>query len=539
MCANMAPYCMASRPTPPEALGMARIATNPYAPGYPAPPRLFAGRRSALESIRSFFNATCEGHLNNVFIEGEWGIGKTSLLDKLSPELQEYAPVVKEDLVVSNKGDDQLAEFLVPVLTELSERAELDLDDLPIGNSGVTRSNLRLSLKVLWDRLFERHHRAVVLMLDNLERAKPEFLDDVRDIFQYLGGQGARYMLVFAGKSLPVSGVSAANPVSRFFHRLPIDVFAEDESVEAICKPLRVGYVISITDGAARLIHERAAGHPYFLKAICSAVFDLANGEGTVDPEWMHKGWPEVEESLSTLRFANEFRDLPDGEKETLLRASLLGSTFEPKELRSFIPKSLDIFLSRLSADRTLLRKLQRGEYEVYHPLFREFLRAEAVRRNMKATRSRNVPERRPAMGRDEVEEIIRSIGKKRLDVLDQHFRGRAVSFLEASEPGVKIRVLMGPDPQWSGTQRLLKELHEELRDRIEIREWPASQENPVPWHVRFVLGESGAFEVSHSLDGVGRKATYFTDKNDSREVLSRDFERWWKASRKVFPEAQ
>lgn len=111
------------------------------------------------------------------------------------------------------------------------------------------------------------------------------------------------------------------------------------------------------------------------------------------------------------------------------------------------------------------------------------------------------------------------------MDIVDEHFRGRAVSFLEVAK-AVKIRILMAPDGPWPTTLRALKELDLDLRRRIEVREWPKSEKTPVPWHVRFIVGDNGAGEVSHSLDGVGKKATYFTDKSAVRDDLAADFER-------------
>lgn len=154
----------------------------------------------------------------------------------------------------------------------------------------------------------------------------------------------------------------------------------------------------------------------------------------------------------------------------------------------------------------------------------------------MKSQGHLRVKEKRTALGRDEVEQIIHDLAAKRLDVVDEHFRGRAVSFLESARPGVRIRVLMAPDPAWSKTVRALRELEAGLRGRIEVREWPETEKNPVPWHVRFMVGDRGAWEISHSLDGVGKKATYFTDKSQARQELAADFERWWTGSRVVFP---
>ncbi len=511
---------------------MRKASANPYVPNLPVNPRLFAGRRPALEELRRSIQATREGHPTHVFIEGEWGIGKTSLLQRIKPEFQASGPVVKDDVASEN----QSAEFFVPVFRELLGAADLGPEILGAAQA-LDRRAVRQSLMTLWRRLSEdKGLQTVVLMLDNLERARPEFLADVRDHFQQLGADGARYMLVFAGKALPVSSRSASDPLRRLFKRLPIGPLQEDESVEAIRKPLEIGYDLSVSEEAARLIHERAGGHPFFLTLICRELFDLAGGRGVIDRNWLTRSWSEVEERLAAAKFTDEFKNLSDGEKDTLLRASLLGDEFEPKELRSVIRTSLDTYLRRLVQDGLLHRGPSHGTYGIYHPLFRAFLRTRARERRMKPSLHLRVSEAHPVRGREEITELIRRIAIKRLDILDQHFRGRAVSYLEDLGPAVRVRILMGHDPAWSKTLRSLGELEMKLRNRIEVRAWPEAQDNPVPWHLRVLLGDREVWEISHSLDGVGKKLTTGTDQTTRREEYQHDFDRWWERSRRVFP---
>lgn len=508
------------------------VPANPYAPGYPVAPNLFAGRQEALDALLRSFNSSRAGHLTNVFVEGEWGIGKTSILFRVRPQLEEAGCVIREDVVPDTK-EDQFREFFSAVVNELSVVGAIPIDHLD--HSG-GRRGVRRTLQIIWSALKDRGHEVVVLMLDNVERAKAEFLSEVRDLFQYLRENGARYMLLFAGRSLPAGERSAANPTARFFQRLPIGPMTEAEGVEAIRKPLEVlGYEMSLTADAARLIYDRAAGHPFFLKSISSAVFEIARGTGEIDHEWLRTYWRKVEESLEVSKFSGEFADLSAGERETLLRASLLDRSFEAKDLRGDIPKSLDTYLRRLTS-AGLLRRSGHGSYEIYHALFRSFLSGKAGERNLRDGSHRSVKEKRTALGRAEVEEIIERIAERQLDIVDEHFRGRAVSFLEAAGPGVRMRVLMAPDGPWPKTLRALGELELSIRKRVEVREWPKSDASPVPWHVRFIVGDKGAWEITHSLDGVGRKTTYFTDKGAARNALAADFERWWKESRSIFP---
>lgn len=513
---------------------------NPYNPSQPADPvRAFAGREEELRRIRSCVEATREGTVRNAFIGGEWGIGKTSLLAKLRPEIQEHGPVVTEILSESRDHQDQAAWFYNAVFSEL-------IDDSGVSDSVIDEDAFRDPRKVrkllmrLWEGLGERFRESregfvVVIMLDEVERARPEFLAGVRDVFQRLAQDGARYMLVFAGRRLPASS-DAADPVGRFFQpRIELRPFDETSSIEAIRKPVQFA-PLKFSDEAGSLIHQRAAGHPFFLKSICSEIYERVGGKGEIDRERLEELWPEIEERLASDKFHGSFAECPEGEQLTLLRASMLGPTFEVKELRAQAPRSLDTFIKRL-LERELIRSVSRGVYEVYHPLFRTYLQSVARRRGLKPNRVA-LPDRRPALARDEIEEILAK-SKRNVDLIDQHFRGRAVSMLEAVPPGARIRVLMGEDPAWPRTCARLEELDVGLRKRVLVRAWPdKSRDLPVPWHYRALLGDVEVWTFDHSLDGAGKKKAYLQRITDPAQIrdLRDDFERFWESSTQVFP---
>jgi hypothetical protein len=135
------------------------------------------------------------------------------------------------------------------------------------------------------------------------------------------------------------------------------------------------------------------------------------------------------------------------------------------------------------------------------------------------------------------LEECIAKAARRRLDIIDQHFRGRAVSMLEAVKPGVQVRVLMGEDPAWPRTKRLLEDLDAGLWKRVQVRAWPdKSQGKEVPFHFRCLIGDLEVWKFDHSLDGAGKKKAYLTDDTANRKQHAQDFDSWWKGSGQVFP---
>jgi len=52
---------------------------SPFTPGIPVPVELFVGRVAEIEKIRRYARQACSGRLENIFLTGERGIGKSSL----------------------------------------------------------------------------------------------------------------------------------------------------------------------------------------------------------------------------------------------------------------------------------------------------------------------------------------------------------------------------------------------------------------------------------------------------------------------------
>jgi hypothetical protein len=509
---------------------------NPYDPGNAVMPKYFAGREEQIREIRHCFESCQAGHPTHVFIPGEWGIGKTSLLLRLHPELEEHGTVIRESVPL---GPDQGPQFYQAVFAGLYPKTSDVMrpeEVVALTQSFRSARGIREGLQAMMAAVQAADRAPVVLILDELERAQPEFLSELRDIFQRLGQDGIRYMLLFAGKELPVPTSDAADPVRRFFQLVPVERMSETESLDAIRRPIQFIPDFTIKEDAGRLIFQRTSGHPYFLKKICHEIFNLADGQGSIDPGWLIEHWVGIEGRLARDKFQSEVDGLPENERNTILRASLLEERFQARTLREELNKPPDVALLRLS-ERGLLRRPSRGTYEIYHPLFRNYLRSLAGQAEISVRKHHDyVPEGRPVLGRQTLEELLTDAAEKWLDILDQHFRERAVALLEVVRDGVQIRILMGEDKAWSKTKRYLDDLPGGLRKRIEIRAWIASNDRPFPAHVRMVLGDRRCWESSHSLGAVGQKATTFTDKSTERKKLRSEFNRWWKDSTTVYP---
>jgi len=349
---------------------------NPYNPGNPVKPVHFAGRTAEIVELQAKLAAAKEGYSVSIFVKGEWGIGKTSLLKKLHPEFSEHGVVIRED-VPEVSAAMQVRALYPAIFQDLKAATGVEVETDSEINYDQPRT-LRKLLTKLISALWEQKNLLTIIVLDNLERAEPDFLAGVKDVFQRVGEDAPHFMLVFAGKSLPGAGEHASDPIARFFQTIPVGPMHEAEALEAISKPVELDPEFRIEEEAARLIQSRAAGHPYFLKQICSHVFQCAGGTGTVDQEWLEGHWGEIETGLESIRFRSEFVDLPKAESSTLMIGSLHGVEFPRSAISGLKNSTLDSALRRLTKDRGLLKSTARGIYEFYHPLFHAFVLAKA-----------------------------------------------------------------------------------------------------------------------------------------------------------------
>ncbi len=355
---------------------MADQRINPYRPGNPVKPVHFAGRTPEITEFQAQLAAAKEGYPVSIFVKGEWGIGKTSLLKKLHPEFREHGIVIRED-VPEGSVAMQIRALYPAIFQDLQAATGIEIEAESEINYDQPRT-LRGLLTKLISSLWDQKNLLTIIVIDNLERAEPEFLAGVKDIFQRVGEDAPHFMLVFAGKSLPGAGEHASDPIARFFQTIHVGPMRDDEALEAISKPVKLDPEFRIEKDAAQLIQSRAAGHPYFLKQICSHVFQCTGGTGAIDREWLENHWCEIEAGLESTRFHSEFVDLPKTESSTLMFGSLHGVEFSRSAISGLKDSTRDSALRRLTKERGLLKSTGRGIYEFYHPLFHAFVLAKA-----------------------------------------------------------------------------------------------------------------------------------------------------------------
>jgi len=324
---------------------------NPYVTGFPADPKSFAGRERELGEIKKAIDYTVHSEPvtpQNVAIVGDWGIGKTSLLNKsktialdkgcfackitLTPEkcktldsfvyntIDELHNAVWESDRLTPKLKERVSEWKIESLRFLG--LELKRDTAKSTSSTLFKN----SLLDLWRRL----EKPTIIMYDDLHYladSYPTGLYDLRGVFQELREYDCRFMLMCTGISTLFSKIRGlSEPLMRFFEHIELKPFTLEETKEAIHLPLQRLKI--------DLDYEKIFSH------------------------------------LAAARFIEDLTVASEKEKEVLFKMAKLGEEVDIKDIKT---PNVSVHLKRL-VEKNLVVRIDRGRYKFYHPLFREYL---------------------------------------------------------------------------------------------------------------------------------------------------------------------
>lgn len=380
---------------------------NPFSFQHPAQPLCFADRAEQLRYFKE--TARNSAILNppaplNYAILGTWGQGKTSLIYKLRQialeELQNeircvciYFPLSPQDCQSWNtftenflgkvKSTINATKKVLPKIKSEMNRWEIGLN-LGVVSAQRTNNQKQPNLTDALQQLWEEHLKPsgvqiAFIMLDDLHyfpiKAKDSSYLNLRTTFQELVNRKCNYSLVVTAQSLLFSEIAEiAEPVVRFFKRFNLEPFTFEEAKESVELRLKVaGSKTQIDDKVIQEITEKMNGHPYL---IMFAMFELlmhANEAQTIGLKDLQNAWPAIEESLSDTIFSQKYKTASEKEKQLMIAIAESGKEFvSPIDFKNF-GSAAELF-SRLEKKELLLRHA-RGKYNLFHPMFAEFLK--------------------------------------------------------------------------------------------------------------------------------------------------------------------
>lgn len=395
------------------------IIPNPFKPGAGHMPPYLAGREQ--EKIQFSRLLKQEVILENLVLTGLRGIGKTVLLETLKPvAIQEGWFWSSTDLSESTStSEENLAQRLLADLSIVTNNIiieEREQTSIGFGSSpekipvmlnfsylksiyddtpGLIADKLKKVLEFAWTYIKEKR-KGVIFAYDEAQNltdhnSRNQYpLSLLLDIFQSLQRKNIRFMLLLTGlPNLLAKLVHARTFAERMFHTIFLDSLNENETKEAIQKPLQDKHIsnhIKLTDNSLHTIWSITQGYPYFIQYVCRDVFDVwiqsINNKETPPPIPTN----EIIRKLDADFFSGRWDRATDRQRELLGVISKLtncNSEFTVKELinhysninleKPFTSSHVNQMLSLLS-ENGLIYKKRPGKYSFAVPLLGGFI---------------------------------------------------------------------------------------------------------------------------------------------------------------------
>lgn len=381
---------------------------NPFSPHHPSPPELFANREDILSLFRREMVNSSKLRPpapTNFLILGDWGIGKTSLLYKFQSislsELKDVCNILSVRLSLDPYICEEWNKFCSILLTRIKNNAIITEKVSEKIKGELNRWNIKVSIPFLsLER--DKEGNGSASLIDNLESLWKEHLqksdidvaiiclDDVqyfltadqegaylalRSTFQELARRGCNYLLILTSSiTFWDSLAELAEPFSRFFKPIFLEPFNITETAEIL--RIRLDYYdidLQIEKEVIQDIFKTTLGHPYFIIFIMSEIMNNINLNNPLTFDIYKELLPKINESLEKEVLENRLKIASNTEKDVLYQiASLEKTEISPRDIKKI--RGVSMHFSRL-VQKGLLKKKKRGLYEIFHPIFREFLK--------------------------------------------------------------------------------------------------------------------------------------------------------------------
>jgi len=374
------------------------VRVNPFNPQLPSRPEFFVGRELEIIEFEKFLNQTINNSPMNMAINGNRGMGKTSLLKKFEQMAKDRKCLVLQFSEYSdNKLFLQFSDFLLVnlkqeiesrgIVSTLKSELEEILNSIRV-NYGDVKIYLEIQKKApellkkglikSWEGI-SKDYSAVVLLFDEAEFLEVnDLLKPLRNIFQDIS-EKANYIIVLSGKlNFPLRMSESYSPLNRFFPASTLNPLKQTEIEEYVIKKLETRN-IKITQRALKGIVTKTEGHPYIVVEMCYTLFDsLRDDEEIIDDNVISRTNDKLKAKLAQNFFSPMYNTLPEGAKPIIRKLAQNDKIeFSPKDaikITGINGSGLSPYLGELER-RGILNKPQRAQYRFFHTLFLDFLK--------------------------------------------------------------------------------------------------------------------------------------------------------------------
>lgn len=401
----------ADEQTPPTSTMAAAVPlADPSVEIAPRPAYACVGRDAELARLRQAFEAAVRGHRQTVFVAGEPGIGKTSLIDAFVANLRGGSPVrVGRGQCVEQYGAGEpylpLLELLgelgagpgaAEVVTALRQHAPSWLAHLPALLSGAERDALRHQVE---DFTRPRMLRELADLADALAAACP--LLWILEDLHWSDASTVEALAIIARRRTraPLLVVGSYRPAELILRQHPFKAAKEELRGHGLCSevvlgPLRAAavadYLARRTPGAPAppdvtlFVQRRTQGHPLFMAALADYLVaeDMLVGPATpARGERLAAMATEVPEEVQAFIEA-QVGQLNPRERAILETASAVGTRFGADSVAAALgsePTEIEAVCDALAARGQFLEDggiaewpdgTTRSEYQFRHAMY-------------------------------------------------------------------------------------------------------------------------------------------------------------------------
>jgi hypothetical protein len=395
-----------------------KLFQNPYRPGAGHKPPHLAGRSRE----KNEFTKLLSQHviLDNLVLTGLRGVGKTVLLDEFKPiAIQQGWLWAGTDMSEAVSVSEQvIAMRIITDISVITSDIEIGQDEIlkvgfirdsifvsrklnyetltAIYNNvpGLVSDKLKKILEITWSVIRVRNKRGIIFAYDEAQtlsdQAKREQypLSLLLDVFQSIQKMEIPFMLVLVGlPPLFPKLVEARTFAERMFHVVLLDRLNDEESKEAIIKPLE-GHPVKLVAKSIEVIIKLSGGYPYFIQFICREVYDRLLSKLDSGNE-LNVPTDEIVHKLDADFFAGRWERATDRQRELLRIAAALQSCDNEFTVQEIVDKSKesDKPFSNSHANQMLVSlcksgliyKNRHGKYSFAVPLLWQFIRRQGL----------------------------------------------------------------------------------------------------------------------------------------------------------------
>lgn len=368
-------------------------------------PKAFAGREKEFKFFEESIQDAENGTSNHFLVLGEWGLGKTVLLDKFKKGSQDKGFLAPKIVIRKFRDSESLTDATAHLvqsivvglpmefrkLRKFVER--IDSFGIQILGTGLQVSSkpaekidpqvfLLESLRALWEDLKDRS-KVIPILIDDVQH-----FDKISEVFTLIKNVLSHDKIVETGYLFVLSCTPDGwekfmrlhDPIGRYFKpQLPLERLSEQETLEVIDRTLE-GTGVEFDAEIREMIYEYTQGHPYELQELGDKLYNREIRGKVTEEQWV----PALTETLLTLgkeRWNKSYDDASESEKKMLYLVSLRKNPSSRKTVVGLAKKhnleipetSIGKFLARL-VEKKLLSKPKKFEFAFPDRLFREYV---------------------------------------------------------------------------------------------------------------------------------------------------------------------